>query len=174
MRYGEVKNLALIGFMGAGKSAVGGLLARRLGMEFVDLDEVISREAGRSVEEIFELEGEESFRHRESRALREELRRDGLVLACGGGVVLRPGNVKLLRERCAVFYLRASRESILRRVGEGEGRPLLAGGQVAERVEELMSRREEAYRKAAHFVVETDGRSVEEVAEEIEGIWSRN
>ncbi|MDI7253391.1 MAG: shikimate kinase, partial [Actinomycetota bacterium] len=64
--------------------------------------------------------------------------------------------------------------SILRRVGGGEGRPLLAGGRVAERVEELLSRREEAYRQAAHYVVDTDGRSVEEVVEEIAGIWLRN
>ncbi|MDI6872828.1 shikimate kinase [Candidatus Solincola sp.] len=169
-----MKNLTLIGFMGAGKSAVGSLLAHRLKMGFVDLDEAISREAGMSVEEIFEREGEEGFRDRESRALREELQQEGIVLACGGGIVVRPENVRLLRDRCTVFYLRASRDSILRRVGGGEGRPLLAGGRVAERVEELLSRREEAYRQAAHYVVDTDGRSVEEVVEEIAGIWLRN
>lgn len=165
---GKRKNLALIGFMGAGKSTVGSILARRLGMRFVDLDEAVSREAGMSVPEIFEREGEEGFRDRESRALRDNLREEGMVLACGGGIVLRQKNVALLRERCAVIYLRAGRETVLRRVGGGEGRPLLEKGDVAERVEELMSRREEAYRRAAHLVVDTDGRTPEEVAEEIE------
>lgn len=162
------KSLALIGFMGSGKSTVGNILARRLGMRFVDLDEVVSRKAGMSVPEIFQHEGEEGFRERESRALRENLEEGDAVLACGGGIVLRPENVSLLRERCTVIYLQARRETILRRVGGGEGRPLLGVGDVAERVEELMSRREEAYRRAAHLVVATDGRTPEEVAEEIE------
>lgn len=162
------KNIALIGFMGAGKSTIGTLLARRLGMRFVDLDEDISREAGMSIPEIFQREGEEGFRDHESRALRENLHGEGKVLACGGGIILRPENVDLLRERCTVIYLQAGRETILQRVGGGEGRPLLAAGDVAERVEELMARREEAYRRAAHVVVTTDERTPEEVVEEIE------
>ncbi len=174
---GEMKgkaNLALIGFMGAGKSTVGSLLARRLDMAFVDLDETISRDAGMSVEEIFRREGEEGFREREGRALRRELTGEGKVVACGGGIVVRPENVALLRKRCAVVYLRATGETILGRVGGGAGRPLLRGGRLEERVEELLSRREEAYRRAAHLVVDTDGRTPEEVAEEIEREWLRN
>lgn len=164
-------NLALIGFMGAGKSTVGALLARKLNMEFVDLDEEISRDAGMSVEEIFARQGEDGFRDRESRVLRRELEGEGRIIACGGGIVLRPGNVELLRERCTVFYLRAGKETVLGRVGGGEGRPLLAEGRLPERVEELMSLREEIYRRAAHFVVDTDGREPEEIAEEIMKTW---
>lgn len=166
--------MALIGFMGAGKSTVGALLARRLNMLFVDLDEEITRTAGMNVEEIFRREGEGGFRERESRALRRVLEAEGRVVACGGGIVLRRENVELLRARSKVVYLRAGKETVLERVGRGEGRPLLSEGRVPEKVEELMARREEAYRNAAHLVVDTDGRSVEEVAEEIERLWSRD
>ncbi|MBC7252560.1 MAG: shikimate kinase [Actinobacteria bacterium] len=168
------ENLALIGFMGAGKSTVGAALARRLGMDFVDLDGVIAGEAGMSIPEIFDREGEEGFRERESRALRKELKGAGKVLACGGGIVLRPENVDLLRERCLVVYLRVDRNTVLNRVGEGEGRPLLAGGPLPRRVEELLSEREEKYLRASHAVVEAGGRTPEGIAEEIAGIWKES
>lgn len=167
-------NLSLIGFMGAGKSSVGAFLARRLNLEFVDLDEEISRDAGVSVEEIFKREGEEGFRDHESRVLRRVLEGEGKVIACGGGIILRRENVDVLRARSTVVYLRAGKNTVLERVGRGEGRPLLAEGQLSERVEKLMSRRERAYRDAAHLVVDTDDRSIEEVAEEIERSWRRN
>ena len=168
------ENLALIGFMGAGKSTVGAELARRLGMDFVDLDGVIAGEAGMSVPEIFDREGEEGFRERESRALRKELKGSGKVLACGGGIVLRPENVDLLRERCLVVYLRVDRDTVLERVGKGVGRPLLEGGALPQRVEKLLSEREDKYLRAAHAVVEAGGRSPERIAEEIAGIWEGN
>lgn len=161
------KSIALIGFMGAGKSTAGKLLADALDMAFVDLDEEIARDAGADIPAIFASEGEEGFRRREKAALQSALRGGGKVVSCGGGIVLRDDNVDLLRERSRVIYLRISAEEAVRRLtGEG-GRPLLEGGALAERVEGLMEAREGIYLEAAHEVVEADGLAAEEVAEVI-------
>lgn len=173
IRSQTLENLALVGFMGSGKSTVGGLLATRLGMEYVDLDDEVSRRAGMDIPAIFEREGEEGFRQRESLALREVLTGGGKVVACGGGVVLRDENLELLRRRALVVYLEVSEETAVSRLGDGEGRPLLAEGDIAARVGELMARRRERYHMAAHEVVKADRGDPEEMAEEIAGIWRR-
>jgi shikimate kinase len=164
--------ITLIGFMGAGKSAVGRLLSARLGLPFVDLDEVISAVAGKSIEDIFAEEGEEGFRERESEILRGELDSGSKVISCGGGVVLRDENVELLREKSRVFLLRISLERALERLSGGGGRPLLEAGDMEERIRELMEKRAERYRSAAHAEVNADDASPEEIAEEIAAAWS--
>ncbi len=166
-------NLSLVGFMGSGKSTVGPLLASRLGMSFVDLDDSVAAEAGMGIEEIFSREGETGFRARESEALRREMQGEGKVIACGGGIVLKEENVRLLRAGSLVFYLRMGVDAAVARLRGGEGRPLLRGGVLRERAEELMAAREERYREAAHFEVEVEGRDPGEIAEEIEEIWKR-
>ncbi len=168
------KSIALVGFMGSGKSTVGPLLASRLGMSFVDLDEAICAEAGMSVEEIFAREGEEGFRERESEALRREMEGGGKVVACGGGAVLRRENRSLLRERSLVVYLRVGKDELLRRLGDGEGRPLLAAGSLERRVEELLQGRERAYREVADMVVDAESRDPRDIAEEIARLWKRS
>lgn len=170
---GGRRNLALVGFMGAGKSTVGPVLASRLGLTFVDLDERIAAGAGMDIGEIFSREGEEGFRARESEALRRELRGRGKVIACGGGIVLRRENVELLRDSCMVCYLDADMETLLRRLEGGEGRPLLQGGELSRRVEELVEARREKYREAAHLVVDVGEKSAEEIAGEIAEAWKR-
>jgi len=168
-------NIALIGFMGAGKTAVGRALAARLGMEFIDLDERIADEAGMSVAEIFSLEGEDGFRIREAAALRGALSGEGAVIACGGGVVNRDDNVSLLRERAVVFYLEVALETALRRVSrDGTARPLLETEDPGGAARALMRERSSRYLAAAHEVVRADAASPEELAEEIAGRWNRS
>ena len=165
--------LALIGFMGAGKSTVGPLLAERLGQRYVDLDREIEEEAGKSVKEIFEEEGESGFRERERKALLRELERGGGVISCGGGVVLRDDNLEALRDKSRIFYLRISPQKAVERLAGVEDRPLLQGGEVRERVSALMEERAERYLEAAHEVIEADEMSAEEIAEEIEARWRK-
>ena len=165
--------IAIIGFMGSGKSTIGARLASRLKMEFVDLDEAISEEAGKSIRDIFEVDGEEVFRELEQEALRDQLERGGKVISCGGGIVLRDGNIKLMRERCRVFFLQISEEKALQRLMEDEGeRPLLDVRDRGKKVIELMSIRADRYLRAAHVVIEADRKEPEEIVEEIAAIWN--
>ncbi len=168
------KNIAIIGFMGAGKSTVGRLVAERLGKPFIDLDVEVEREAGLSVADIFTREGEKGFRERESQALKSALSREGVVIACGGGVVTVEENVALLRERALVFCLAVSPEVALRRVEKGgRSRPLLHGDDSAARARLLMEKRRKAYADTAHEVIDTDAAAPVEIAEEIAKRWRR-
>jgi shikimate kinase len=166
--------IALIGFMGSGKSSVGPLLAAKLGMSFVELDEVVAAGAGKSIENIFADEGEGGFRRRESDALEGELEVGGKVISCGGGVVLSDDNVRVLRGRCRVYLLRISRLTAARRLREHSGRPLLGGVDLEGQINRLMDEREHRYASAAHEVIEADGASPEEIAEEIASRWRRS
>lgn len=159
-----MKNIILIGFMGAGKTTVGKLLARERQMQFVDTDERIEKEQGRSIPEIFSGEGEPYFRNLETALLRhmqEDTER--CVISAGGGMPVREENRKLLRALGCVIYLSAAKETILERVKNDGSRPMLNGGDLKERVERLMREREALYRQAAHIEVRTDGRSVRHV-----------
>lgn len=142
-------NLFLVGPMGAGKSTLGSLLAERLGMRFTDLDAAIERAAGMSVARIFATEGEAGFRLRETRALAAASAGDGLVLACGGGVVLAAGNREMLRERGFVIWLDAGVDLQLARLADDGTRPLLAAADRRERLESLARQRDPLYREVA-------------------------
>jgi len=163
------QHVALVGFMGSGKSSVGKLLASRLRRPFIDLDEVIEAEAGQPVSEIFRLQGEVAFRAKERAALRRVLASDeAIVLAVGGGTFSDGSNRETLRSAITV-YLETSVEEIIARIGQGEEkkkRPLLRGPSVEDTVSRLLSRREMDYRRASASVV-TDGQSIEAVTEEI-------
>jgi shikimate kinase len=159
--------VVLVGFMGSGKSVVGRELARRLRADFVDTDERIERAAGKTVPQIFSGEGEPAFREREKAALREALSVPGRVVATGGGAFLAGENRAALSAYGPVVYLEASAETLLARLGEGAGRPLLQGDDPGAIVRDLLARRAPGYRMADHRVV-TDGLTVEEVADRIE------
>ncbi len=160
------QNVVLVGFMGAGKSVVGQALARRLGRPFVDTDDVVERRAGRPIATIFAAEGEEAFRALERAAIAEVASRDGQVVATGGGAVADPVNLAALRTSGLVVYLAASPETLAARVA-GSDRPLLRGAaDPAARVQELLDRREAAYR-AADAVVETDDLEVPAVVDAV-------
>jgi shikimate kinase len=157
------RHLALVGLMGAGKSTVGARLAAVLGRSFVDLDEAVVADAGRPVEAIFAAEGEDGFRERETDALRRVLAGTvGVVLATGGGVVTRERNRALLARRSVVVWLDADVAELAARVGDGDGRPLLAGDPVA-RLAALDADRRPAYEACADLAVTTTGLTPDEV-----------
>lgn len=165
--------IAIIGFMGSGKTTIGAQLASRLRMDFVDLDEAISENAGSSIKEIFAAEGEEGFREREQEALRVHLTRGGKVISCGGGIVLRDENMRLLQKKCRVVFLRVSEEKALERLIEDTGeRPLLEVRDREEKVRELMRKRADRYLQAAHVVIEAGQKDPEDIVEEIAARWN--
>lgn len=155
------RNLILVGFMGTGKTEVGRRLAARLGRVFVDMDAVIEERTGRTIAELFERDGEASFRRRERELVRELAGRKNLVIAAGGGVVLDPDNLRDFERTGVVICLTATAEEILRRVAGQTHRPLLEGGDRLRRIRELLERRRPLY-EAIERRVETTGLTVEE------------
>lgn len=161
------KPILLTGFMGSGKSSVARLLAERLGCPLIDLDAEIVSAAGCSINEIFSSKGEAVFRQLESDQLQRVLARNECVLiATGGGVVISPGNRSLMREKGIIVNLDVSLEQVLGRLAGCNDRPLLAGDQVEERVRTLMESRQQFYADA-HIRIDTNGKSVEDVAAEV-------
>ncbi|EGG38287.1 shikimate kinase [Paenibacillus sp. HGF5] len=159
------RNIILIGMMGTGKSTVGRLVADSLGYNLIDLDSEIERMEGRTISEMFEKDGEPYFREAESAALRSVLLRDGIVLASGGGAVLRSDNCDVMKRGGWVVALTADAASIVERVRGDANRPLLAGD-VEERVRRILDERKDKYR-FADVMVDTVGRSADEVAADI-------
>lgn len=153
--------------MGAGKSAVGRQLARMLHLDFVDSDEEIQQRTGVDISFIFEKEGEQGFRRREARVIDELSQLEGVVLATGGGAIVDPENRSRLGARGIVVYLRTSVDQQLARTSRGRDRPLLENGDPQQILEELMAAREPLYREIADLTVDTDGRKVRAVANEI-------
>jgi shikimate kinase len=154
-------NIYLVGMMGAGKSTVGRALARRLKLAFVDSDHEIEARCGVKIRVVFEIEGEAGFRAREAQAIAELTRREGIVLATGGGVVLLEENRRLLAARGTVVYLRATPEHLYERVRQDRNRPLLATADPLGRLRELYSERDPLYREIADLVVDTGRQSVQ-------------
>jgi shikimate kinase len=140
--------------MGAGKSEVGAVLAGRLCRPFVDTDELVEEVAGMPIHAIFEQEGESGFRALEAGAVRQAAATPGAVIACGGGAVLDPANVHVLQKAGVVVYLQVSPEVAAARVGDGGGRPLLAGGDPATRLAAVIAQRSAVYERAADLVVD--------------------
>ena len=161
------QNLFLVGPMGAGKSAVGRQLARSLHLEFVDSDEEIEARTGVDIPFIFEKEGEAGFRKREARVIEDLSQHDGIVLATGGGAVMDPRNRNHLGARGFVIYLHTSVDQQLARTRKGRDRPLLANDDPRAVLEALMATREPLYREIADLTVDTDGRKVRAVTNEI-------
>ncbi|NIL94063.1 MAG: shikimate kinase AroK [Woeseiaceae bacterium] len=161
------QNVFLVGPMGAGKSAVGRQLARMLHLEFIDSDDEIEARTGVDISFIFEKEGEEGFRQRESRVIDELTLREGVILATGGGAVIDAQNRNHLGARGFVIYLYTSVGQQLSRTQRGRERPLLENGDRRKILEDLMEKRDRWYREVADLVVDTDGRKVKAVANEI-------
>lgn len=161
-------NISLTGFMFTGKSSVGHRLAYRLGLELVDLDEWITKEAGCSISEIFERGGEARFRELEHRVLSRVITVPGKVISTGGGVVLDPRNRELLLRHSCVIWLIASPGTVLERLSNSKGkpRPLLQVDDPAAKISELLAGREKYYSEC-DIRVRTDGRNVGQVNEKI-------
>jgi shikimate kinase len=160
-------NVFLVGPMGSGKSAVGRQLARRLGLEFVDSDDEIVARTGVDVAYIFEKEGEAGFRARESEVIDELTLRDNVLVATGGGAVLDPANRERLRDRGRVVYLRTSVDQQLTRTRRSDTRPLLNNPDPRGTLVRLMERRAPLYAEVAEITVDTDGRKVRTVVDQI-------
>ncbi len=161
------QNIFLVGLMGAGKTTVGRLLAKRLGMRFVDSDHEIEARTGATISWIFEIEGEESFRRREVETIRDLTGRSGVVLATGGGAVIHPENRKHLKARGTVIYLRASVNNILQRTMHDKSRPLLQTENRKEKLEELARQRDPLYREVADIIVDTGRPNVHAMVQSI-------
>jgi shikimate kinase len=159
--------LYLTGFMGAGKSAVGGIVAKDLSCPFLDLDQLVEDRAGVSVKEIFARQGESAFRDLEHESLKATGRYDDIVVATGGGVVMRPANRTALGGRGLVIYLHATVAQQLSRTNRDRQRPLLQTGDPEQTLRELMKVRDPLYREIADYVVDTDELSARTVAHQI-------
>jgi len=153
--------------MGAGKSAVGRQLAKLLHLSFVDSDDEIETRTGVDIPFIFEKEGEDGFRKREAKVIDDLSAMESVVLATGGGAVADPQNRSRLGARGFVVYLHTTVDQQLARTQKGRERPMLANGDSRNILEDLMAVRDPLYREIADLTVETDGRKVKAVANEI-------
>ena len=160
-------NIFLIGFMGVGKSTVSNALQNTFAMDVVEMDEMIAKKNNMSISEIFDLHGEEYFRNEETNLLKEVGNEKNKIVSCGGGVAMREVNVQEMRKSGKVILLTAKPETILERVKENHDRPLLENNKTVEYVSELMEKRRPAYEAAADIVIATDGKSANEICEEI-------
>jgi len=159
-------NIILIGFMGVGKSEVGKLLASRLGLVFTDCDDLIEKQEGQAISDIFSSKGEEHFRGLETEFINGLAGQDGLLLSTGGGMVLRDENVKLLKKMGPLVLLTAREEVIIERLKDTEDRPLLKGDK-AQSVKEILSKRDPVYNRVADLKVDTSDLTPQAAVEEI-------
>ena len=167
-------NLVLIGYRGTGKTTIGKIMAKRLGMEIVSTDELIVQHAGKkSIPEIVESSGWDAFRDIESAVIREVAAGDNLIIDAGGGVIIRPQNVEQLRKTGVIFWLTAQIHAIAERIRGDTERPSLTGDKsFIEEIEEVLKQREPLYRAAAHHVIDTEKGSPNKTADEIMKKWT--
>ena len=158
------KNIVLVGPMGSGKTTVGRRLAHELNQDFFDTDHEIIDKTGVSIDHIFDIEGEDGFRERESKILENLCQMSNIILATGGGIVILPKNRKILKNAGLVVYLSSSVNQLLRRTAKSKTRPLLENSTDREKtITELVEARDAYYREVASFVVDTTGKKLREV-----------
>lgn len=161
-------NIILIGFMGSGKTSVGVKLAERLTYHFRDTDQMIEKQAGDTINHIFAVHGEEYFRSLETELLKNsKSNMDKTVLSTGGGLPLREQNSKLIREMGYVVFLKASKQTTLKRLRGDTTRPLLKGDDLEQKVDRMLTARTPVYEKAAHKIIVTDEKPINEIVETI-------
>ncbi|RVU84497.1 shikimate kinase [Leucothrix sargassi] len=154
------KNIFLVGLMGAGKSTVGRQLAKRLKVDFYDSDKVIVDRTGVPISTIFEIEGEDGFRERESQVIEELSGYDGCVIATGGGSLIRPENRDIIKEHGCVIYLRASAERLYARIKHDQARPLMQTDNPLQTLRDLLAEREPTYLSSADIVIRTGNQKI--------------
>ena len=164
------KNIFFIGFMGCGKSTMARLLAKETGMELIEMDETIEAEAGMAINEIFATHGETYFRDLESQLIKRITAKGGAVVSCGGGAILRPENVEMMKKNGQIIYFSASPETIYKRVRNSKNRPLLNGNMNIEYITSLMETRLPRYLAAADITIVVDGKEKQEVLDELNAI----
>ena len=160
-------NIFIVGPMGSGKSTVGKIISDELFLNFFDTDEEIENRTGASIDWIFDLEGEEGFRKRESCILGEMVQKNSVVLSTGGGIILSENNRELLSSRGTVFYLATPISVQVERTAKDKDRPLLKNGDPGQILKELHEKRKDLYESVSDHIVETEDKSSQEVASEI-------
>ena len=161
-------NIILIGFMGAGKTTVGNVVAERLNQPLFDTDQLIEQQTGMSISKIFEDYGENEFRRLETKILKGNLSANkDWVLSVGGGLPLKEENRGLLQKMGIVVYLRVQPDTVLQRLKGDKTRPLLQGGDVKQKVESLLRQRGTIYEEGADIVIDVDGKAPETIVQEI-------
>lgn len=163
----HTSTIILIGMPGSGKTTIGKNLARLLQKPFVDLDHQIEQRCGVKIPVIFEIEGEQGFRKRETAVLEEVLAQDDILLATGGGAILSEENRRLISDGGSVIYLKASVEDLHRRTSRDRGRPLLVGTDPKRRLTELLTARAPLYESIADITIETGTGSITSVVQKI-------
>ncbi len=163
-----MNHVIMIGFMGAGKTTIGKKIAKRLEREFIDTDQWIEEKTGRIIADIFAEDGEDAFRRLETETLRElENRQAPCVIAVGGGLPMQPENRPILARMGTVVFLEAGTDTLVERLKNDKTRPKLQGGDLRQRILDLMAEREAVYCDVADLRVSTDHRGYREVVEEI-------
>lgn len=168
-----MNNIYFIGLMGAGKTTIGRLLAKQMGREFYDSDVEIERKTGVRIPLIFELEGEDGFRKRETAAIEELSQLNNVVVATGGGAVLNPENRILLKNSGKIIYLRAKVHDLYQRTRNDKSRPLLQGANPKQKLEQLYVARDPIYTELADYIVDTGAQSAVEITNDIEQLLLR-
>ena len=158
--------IILTGFMGTGKTAVGELLAKKLKFEFLDTDLMVEKETGKTITDIFEKEGEPVFRSYEKQMVKKALDREGVVVSTGGGAIVDPDNLKLMKEKGLIIGLSASAEAILQRISNMDTRPLLRSKDQLKKIESLLSHRSPYYRQADK-IIDTTMKRIDQTVDEI-------
>lgn len=160
-------NLFFIGFMGVGKSTIARMVAKEINARLIEMDETIEAEEGSSINEIFAAKGEEYFRDLETALIERISEQEGMVVSCGGGAVLRPQNLELMKKSGKIIYLSATPETIFRRVRYSNNRPLLRDNMNVEYITQLMEQRIEIYEQAADVIIVTDDKNKPEILVEV-------
>ena len=165
------KNISLIGFMGSGKTTIGRILADRLNSLFIDLDRIIEMAEDKTVSEIFKSGGEKYFRYVESEVIKKIYINENCVFACGGGVVERGENMDSIKQNSLVIYLYISSQQAFERLKDAEDRPLLGNSSDLdsrkEIIKNLINKRDLLYKNNSNFIINTDNKNPEYIAEEI-------
>ena len=160
-------NIFIVGPMGSGKSTVGKIISDELFLNFFDTDDEIESRTGASIDWIFDLEGEEGFRKRESSILEEMVKQNSIVLSTGGGIILSDSNREMLSSRGTVFYLSTPISVQIERTSKDKDRPLLKNGDPEEILTRLQKERKDLYESVSDHVIDTENKSSQEVASEI-------
>lgn len=162
-----MEHIIFTGFMGAGKTTLGKALAKELFLPFVDTDQQIEKEQGVKISDIFAKEGEAFFRGLEHEQLKKLLGAERSIISVGGGLPVQERNQQLLAQLGTVIYLKASKETLLKRLSGDTSRPLLQGGELDAKITRLMREREHIYEKTASHIIETDEKTAGEVITQI-------
>lgn len=160
-------NIVLIGFMGAGKTSISEYLKTLFAMDVIEMDQIIAEREGMSIPDIFEVHGEQYFRDLETNLLIEMQSRKNVVISCGGGTPLRECNVVEMKKNGRVVLLTASPETIFDRVKDSHDRPVIENNKNVPFIADLMEKRRAKYEAAADIIINTDGKSLIEVCEEL-------